>query len=105
MMRVRDIEVEIYYLPPEHGGRKTPILSGYRPQFYYRGHDWDGQHEYPDSDQVLPGECVRAYIEFLSPAQHLGNVVEGMPFLLREGNHIVGYGTVLKIIDLPQSAA
>jgi elongation factor Tu len=104
MMRSRDIEVEIYYLPPEHGGRQTPAFTGYRPQFYYRGCDWDAQHEYPDSDPVLPGESVRAYIEFFSPAQHLGKVVEGMPFLLREGNRTVGYGSVLKVIDLPESA-
>jgi elongation factor Tu len=104
-IRSCDIEAEIYYLPPEHGGRSTPAFSGYRPQFYYRGRDWDAQHEYLDTDRALPGETVRAHIEFLAPAQHLGKVVEGMPFLLREGNRTVGYGSVLKIIDLPQSAA
>lgn len=100
----RDVEVEITYLPPEHGGRHKPAFNGYRPQFYYDGHDWDALHEYPDVDQVDPGAKVRAFLTFLSPAEHLGKVLVGTPFLIREGNRTVGFGVVRRIVDLEKSA-
>lgn len=57
----KDIEVEITFLPTEAGGRKGPAFSGYRPQFYYDGHDWDAHQIYPDVEQASPGDTVRAY--------------------------------------------
>ena len=100
----RDVEVEITYLPPEHGGRTLPVWSGYRPQFYYLGHDWDAHHEYPDAEQVQPGQTARAYLTCLSPAEHAGKITVGMPFLIREGNRVVGYGSVRRILDLEDAA-
>ncbi len=100
-----DIEAEIYFLPPEHGGRSTAAFSDYRPQFYYEGRDWDAPHEYPDVEKVNPGEKVRAFLGFLSPQEHVGRVYPGMAFLVREGNRTVGYGVVKKIVDLEKSAA
>jgi len=41
------MEVEVTFLPMEHGGRRGPAFNDYRPQFYYAGHDWDAAHEYP----------------------------------------------------------
>ncbi|MBI3207021.1 MAG: elongation factor Tu [Myxococcales bacterium] len=102
--RPRDIEVELTLLPTEHGGRHQPVFTGYRPQFYYSGHDWDAPHEYPDVAQVNPGDTVRAFLAFLSPQEHVGHVKPGMAFLLREGQRVVGYGSVLRIIDLERSA-
>jgi hypothetical protein len=98
--RPRDIEVEITFLPTEHGGRSGPAFSGYRPQFHYAGHDWVAVHEYPDVAQVHPGETARAYLSFLSPEAQVGRVKPGMPFLLREGQRVIGYGVVLRIFTL-----
>lgn len=100
----RDIEVEIEYLPTEHGGRKTPAKTGYRPQFYYDGHDWDGVQTFKENEWVSPGEKVTAYITFLSPAEHVGKLYPGKAFLVREGNEVVGFGSVVKVIDLESSA-
>jgi elongation factor Tu len=94
------IEVELTFLPPEHGGRKVPVASGYRPQFYYGGDDWDAVHRYIGVDVVKPGETVIARLSFLSPQSHAGRVFEGMPFLIREGNHVVGYGRVTRLLGL-----
>jgi translation elongation factor EF-Tu-like GTPase len=104
MIPSRDVEVEITYLPTEHGGPSCPVVSGYRPQFYYGAHDWVAQHTYIDREQVQPGDTVRAYLTFLSPQEHLGRLDVGMPFLIREGQRTVGYGRVLRIVDLEQSA-
>lgn len=75
-----DIEAEITFVPTEQSGRSTPAFSGYRPQFYYDGHDWDADQEYPDVQSVLPGQTVRALLRFLSPEAHLGHVHPGMEF-------------------------
>lgn len=100
----RDIEAQIVFLPTEHGGRKSAASSGYRAQFYYEGTDWDARYEYPGVEQVAPGEKVRAFLGFLSPAEHWGRIYVGMPFLVREGNRAVGFGAVTKIVDLENSA-
>ena len=101
----RDIEVELTFLSTENGGRSKPAVTGYRPQFHYAGHDWDACHEYPDVEEVNPGDTVRAYFSFLSPAAHFGAVQPGMPFLVREGQRTVGYGVVTRLLGLESSAA
>ena len=105
MPLAHDIEVELHFLSSGNGGKTNPVTSGYRPQFFYRGQDWDAQHTYIDRDEVAPGESARAYLTFLSPELHRGHISPGMPFLIREGHHVVAYGRVLNVIELPASAA
>jgi elongation factor Tu len=105
MNRPKDIEAEITFIPTEHGGRGRPAFTDYRPQFYYSGQDWDAHHEYPDVEQVNPGDTVRAFLCFLSPDEHVGRLKPGMAFLIREGAKIVAYGSVTRLIDLEASAA
>jgi translation elongation factor EF-Tu-like GTPase len=100
----RDVEASIFFLSEKDGGRKKGAMTGYRPQFYYEGHDWDAEHEYPDVTMAMPGQKVRAYLRFMSPAEHFGRVYAGMPFLLREGSKIVGYGVITALLDLEASA-
>ena len=105
-MREPDIEVELTYLPAEHGGRASPVAAhGYRPQFYYGTQDWDAEHEYPGREQVSPGETVTAQIRFLSPEAHLHTVRPGLPFLIREGHKTVAYGVVKRMLGLEANAA
>lgn len=99
-----DIEVELTLLPTEHGGRKGYAGSGYRPQFYYEGEDWDAVYTFIGVDRLNPGESTIAEVVFFSPHQHLGRVFPGMVFLAREGNRIIGYGRILRILDLEESA-
>lgn len=104
-MRIpHDIEAEIYFLKPEEGGRSTHAFNDYRPQFYYEGHDWDSRHVYPDVNQVNPGDTVRAYLGFLSPAEHWGKLYPNMKFEIREGARIVGRGKITQILELEVSA-
>jgi hypothetical protein len=37
---LQDIEVAMTFVRTEDGGRKNPVFSGYRPQFYYDGKNW-----------------------------------------------------------------
>jgi translation elongation factor EF-Tu-like GTPase len=104
MMRPRDIEAEIRFFPTSDGGRTGPTSSGFRPQFHYDGHDWDAVHEYPDEAWVYPGETVRAFLAFLSPAEHVGRLRPGTKFELREGQRTIGEGVVTRVLDLEDSA-
>jgi hypothetical protein len=53
---------------------------------------------------VNPGDTVRAFLAFLSPGSHLGKLQPGKAFLIREGQRVVGYGSVTRVIDLEASA-
>jgi translation elongation factor EF-Tu-like GTPase len=99
-----DVEAEITFVPTEEGGRKTPALSGYRPQFYFGGFDYDADQEYPDVESVAPGQTARAYLRFLSPDYIVGQVFSGMEFQVREGARVVARGRVTKILHLEESA-
>jgi translation elongation factor EF-Tu-like GTPase len=99
-----DIEAEITFLTTEEGGRKTPAYSGYRPQFYYDGHDWDAVQNYVNVKEVYPGQTVITQLSFASPECHFGKLYPGKEFLIREGQKIVGRGKITKILDLEKSA-
>ena len=100
----KDFEAEVTFIPTDAGGREGPAFSGYRPQFFYDGHDWDAIQFYPEVEQANPGDTVKAYFSFLSPQMHVGKLVPGKLFLLREGRKVVAYGRVISILDLEQSA-
>ena len=99
-----DIEAYIIFLSTEEGGRKGPCYSGYRPQIYYDGHDWDAIQVYPDVSEVFPGQAVRAQLSFLTPEAHVGKLYPGKEFLVREGIKVVARGTVTNVVALEESA-
>ncbi|MEV1242904.1 elongation factor Tu [Nonomuraea sp. NPDC049750] len=89
----RSFTARIYLLTPEEGGRRRPIASGYRPQFYLRTTDVPGQLLLDDPAQ--PGDTIEVRVE-------LGKAVAlepGLGFAIREGGLTVGAGTVLDVLD------
>lgn len=94
------IEAEITFLNTAEGGRRTPALSGYRPQFYYGEQDWDAIHTYPDVELVYPGQTARVLLTFLSPERQVGRLHPGMRFQCREGQRVIANGVILKILGL-----
>jgi elongation factor Tu len=89
-------EAEVYVLTKEEGGRHTPFLSGYRPQFYVRTTDVTGEIKLPEGvEMVMPGDNVRMQIELITPIA----LEEGLRFAIREGGKTVGAGVVTKILD------
>src|SRR5215216_10438 len=61
-------EAEIYVLSKEEGGRRTPFLSGYRPQFYFRTTDVTGMIELPEgTEMVMPGDNISVIVTLISP--------------------------------------
>jgi translation elongation factor EF-Tu-like GTPase len=100
----KDIEAEIIFVLPEHGGRKNPVMSGLRPQFYYDGRDWDGVMHFDTEEHILKGIPINMYFAFISPQYHLGKLFPGKEFQLRDGVKVIGNGRVLRLIDLEESA-
>lgn len=96
----KHIEAEVTFLPTEAGGRKSHVMSGYRPQFFYDGQDHDAVQFYPDVEQVRPGDTVRVWFSFVCPDKHAGKLAPGKIFLIREGTRVVAYGKIIRLLDL-----
>lgn len=89
-------QAEIYVLSKEEGGRRTPFLSGYRPQFYFRTTDVTGMIELPEgTEMVMPGDNITVTVTLISPIA----MEDGLKFAIREGGKTVGAGVVAKILD------
>ncbi len=89
-------KAEVYVLSHEEGGRKTPFVSNYRPQFYFRTTDVTGVVELlPGTDMVRPGENTEMIVELISPIA----VEQGTKFSIREGGRTVGAGIVAEIME------
>ena len=87
-------EAEIYVLGKDEGGRHTPFINNYRPQFYFRTTDVTGAVSLPaDKEMVMPGDNVSISVELIAPIA----MEEGLRFAIREGGRTVGAGVVAKI--------
>ena len=87
-------ECEVYVLTKEEGGRHTPFIKGYQPQFFFRTTDVTGLLTLPKGiDMVMPGDTTVVSVELLSPIA----LEVGQRFAIREGGKTVGAGVVLRI--------
>ena len=87
-------ECEVYVLTKEEGGRHTPFMQGYEPQFFFRTTDVTGEVILPDGvEMVMPGDTTKVSVKLFSPIA----MEVGQRFAIREGNKTVGAGKVLKI--------
>ena len=90
-----DFECEVYILKKEEGGRHTPFIQGYKPQFYIRTTDVTGEVTLPEGTaMVMPGDTVNFKVKLLAPVA----IEDNMRFAIREGGKTVGAGVVTKII-------
>jgi elongation factor Tu len=88
-------EGEVYVLSKDEGGRHTPFLKGYRPQFYFRTTDVTGAIELPEGvEMVMPGDNIKMVVELIHPIA----MDTGLRFAIREGGRTVGAGVVAKIL-------
>ncbi|MEW5884771.1 MAG: elongation factor Tu [Armatimonadota bacterium] len=89
-------EAEVYVLSKEEGGRHTPFISGYRPQFYFRTTDVTGTLQLPDGvEMVMPGDNITMSVELIAPIA----MEQGSKFAIREGGRTVGAGSITKVFD------
>jgi elongation factor Tu len=93
----KKFSAQVYVLKKDEGGRHTPFLNGYRPQFYFRTTDVTGVTTLPSGiEMVMPGDNVdNMQVELISDVA----MEEGLRFAIREGGRTVGAGVVSKIIE------
>lgn len=90
-----EFEAQVYVLSKEEGGRHTPFLNGYRPQFYIRTTDVTGEVVLPAGvEMVMPGDDANFTVKLITPVA----VEQGMNFAVREGGKTVGAGVITKIL-------
>ncbi len=86
---------QVYVLTKEEGGRHTPFVSNYRPQFYFRTTDVTGIIKLPEGTEMcMPGDNVVMTVELLAPIA----VEQGTKFSIREGGRTVGSGNIIEIL-------
>ena len=90
-----DFTAEVYILKKEEGGRHTPFLTGYKPQFYIRTTDVTGEVTLPEAvKMVMPGDTITFKVKLMAPVA----LEEKQRFAIREGGKTVGAGVVTKVI-------
>ena len=87
-------EAQVYALTKEEGGRHTPFMNGYRPQFYFRTTDVTGTAKLKAAEMCMPGDNVEIEVELGTPIA----MDEHQRFAIREGGRTVGAGRVTKIL-------
>jgi elongation factor Tu len=113
----RKFSASVYLLSAAEGGRRTPVHTGYRPQFFFRttdvvgvldlgqaspGHAGPGHagpgHAGPGHagpGHASPGDKVTVTIELGQPVA----LSPGLGFAIREGGRTVGAGTITAVLD------
>jgi elongation factor Tu len=90
-----EFEGEVYILRKEEGGRHTPFINGYKPQFYIGTTDVTGDVTLPaGTEMVMPGDTVKITVKLVVPVA----LEDQRRFAIREGGKTVGAGVVTKII-------
>ena len=90
-----EFTANVYVLSKEEGGRHTPFVANYRPQFYFRTTDVTGVITLPEGvEMVMPGDNVVMTVKLIAPIA----VEQGTKFSIREGGRTVGAGNVVSII-------
>jgi elongation factor Tu len=86
-----EFAAQVYVLSKDEGGRHTPFVTGYQPQFYFRTTDVTGQISLPEgTEMVMPGDNVEMRVVLEKPIA----MEEGLRFAIREGGRTVGAGRV-----------
>ncbi|MCP9207831.1 elongation factor Tu [Streptomyces sp. NEAU-Y11] len=91
----RHFTARVHVLSADEGGRRTPVSTGYRPQFHLRTADVVGAVDLGLTGVARPGDTVTMAVE-------LGRALPlepGLGFAIREGGRTVGAGTVTTVSD------
>ena len=89
-----EFTAQVYVLTKDEGGRHTPFINGYRPQFYFRTTDVTGSIKLPEGvEMVMPGDHVDMEVTLITPIA----IEEGLRFAIREGGRTVGSGVVIEV--------
>jgi len=90
-----EFKAQVYVLTKDEGGRHTPFLNNYRPQFYFRTTDVTGVLNLPDNvEMVMPGDNIGLVVELITPIA----LEKEVRFAIREGGRTIGSGVVTEVV-------
>ncbi len=90
-----EFKAQVYILSKEEGGRHTPFITGYKPQFYVRTADVTGEVTLAEGiEMVAPGDNTEFTVKLVAPVV----IEKGQGFAIREGGSTVGKGIVTEVI-------
>ena len=90
----KEFEAEVYVLEKSEGGRHTPFVSKYAPQFFMRTASVTGTIDVVDAEMVMPGDSAKLKVELITDVP----MQEGDRFTMRESNRTVGTGVISKVV-------
>lgn len=89
-----EFDAELYVFAKDEGGRHTPFMNNYRPQFYIRITDVTGTIQILGGiEMVVPGEKAKIHVTLVESM--VLNV--GLHFVIREGGRTVGVGVITRL--------
>jgi len=87
-------KAQLFVISEKEGGRHTPILPGYRPQFFFGTTDVTGTLvDIGALKAIIPGEHAEVSLELMKPI----GMEPGMRFAVREGSKTVGAGVIVSV--------
>jgi len=100
--RVR-FDADVYCLTKEEGGRHTPMVDGFQPQFFFRTADITGKIRWlpgegaqpEDKQMAMPGDHKKVSVELIAPMA----LKEGLSFAIREGGNTIGAGIITAVSE------
>ena len=91
-----DVEVLFEFI----GTRKYPVADGYRPMHLVMGNYLTtGVHHYYNVQTVPTNGTAKGTITFISPEAYPNSLWVGKKINIQEGERIVGYATILKVLN------
>lgn len=88
-------KAQCYFSTEEEGGRKKPVKSGFKPQFYLKTANITGAVTVPSDREVLaPGDNTEITVELEQPAV----IWEKLRFIMRESGNTVGVGMITQLL-------
>lgn len=88
-------KAKVYVLSAREGGRKSPFVSNYKPQFFFRTSNVTGSITLAaETPTAMPGEDANILVELFEKSP----LTEGLRFVMREGNLTVGAGVITELV-------
>ena len=87
---------KVYVLSADEGGRKTPFLSNFKPQFFFRTANITGTIVLDESVSFfMPGESLNFKVSLIEYAP----LNLGLHFIFRESHTTVGAGVITELLE------
>lgn len=96
-----DLKVVLQFKSKKEGGRLTAAHSGYRATLLFPFGEATSiaAQFFEETELVMPGESVTADLSLISPEHFHNSLYPGLDFEFAEGEHVVGSGTIMKVIN------